>query len=135
MRKLFPLLLLGLLAGLTLPLSAAAVDLTTPEAQYLSDARSQTLLEHVSQLNLAYAQLAAAGAALFLLCNLRSLAFHCLIGYGVAILNVPYYIPAKFKFICGGAVLLLAAVGLLTRLLLLKPREKVAKVSVEPPAA
>ena len=113
---------LALFAFLALALVANMVhaQATTAEAQAFFDAYSQTMQHGISQLHLAYAQVAAGLATLFLLLDMRSMAFVCLVGYAVAILNVPYYVPDKFKYFFGIAIIVMSVIGLLNRLLLLK---------------
>jgi hypothetical protein len=113
---------LALLALLALALAAntSHAQATTAEAQAFFDAYSQTMQHGISQLHLAYAQVAAGLATLFLLLNMRSVAFLFLIGYAVAILNTPYYVPTDFKYFFGIAIIIMSIIGLLSRLLLLK---------------
>lgn len=91
-----------------------------PEAQAFAQTYQQYLLQGISQLHLAYAQVAIFLATLFLLLNLRSLAFLALIGYGALILNVPFNIPTQFKYFFSIATIILGIVGLLARIFVLK---------------
>lgn len=111
----------GLFAQST-PATSTATPATV-EAQAWVDASGQANLEGLSQLNLAYSVIMVGCATLCLVLNLRSLAYVFLVGYGAFILNVPYHIPSRIQFIVGLAIIFMAVIGLLTRLLLLTKKK------------
>lgn len=128
------ILALTLLCSLTLHAQAPATATTAPtttEAQAVVDALVQSK-DHVWSIYLlGMAQLVAALVTLALLFNLRSLAFLFLIFYGTLVLSVPFYIPTSFQTTFGIAIVLMAFVGLITRLMLFK-REPRARATPAP---
>lgn len=131
-RILLGLLLLGAAIGLQAQTPTGA---TTSEAQAVVDALSQSK-DHVWSIYLlGMTQLIAALATLALVFNLRSLAFFFLIFYGTVVLSVPYYIPSAFQSTFGISIIILAFVGLVSRLLLLSPKKRPPAADEASPAA
>jgi hypothetical protein len=95
----------------------ATNELTTPEAQALQAATEQSERSWWSVWLLGEAQMAAAAVALSLLINLRTLAYVFLLIYGLIVLNIPYYIPDKFKLFFGLAIIVMSVVGISLKLL------------------
>jgi len=126
---------LSLCAQTAAPSPAPVSAATTSEAQAVVDALSQSK-DHVWSIYLlGMAQLIAALATLCLLFNLRSLAFLFLVFYGTVILSVPYYIPNAFQSTFGISIVILAFIGLLSRLLMIKPKARQTDPADAPGAA
>lgn len=121
------------LVCLTAFLLAGALMAQTPAvASAPSSIEAQTIVDALAQSNdhvwslylLGMAQLVVALATLALLFNLRSLAFVFLILYGTVVLSVPFYIPTAFQNAFGFAIILMAFVGLISRLLMVKRKAR-----------